>query len=85
MIYVLNYSGVLFICFNVDQRVLWSGATEDVAKDVVKDGFQFYTTFFNAPPAIKVPRLDLTLLLVPYMTLGSPSWHVCSRSSWTYL
>jgi len=42
--------GVLFICFNVDHRVLWS----EVSEDVIKDGFQFYTTFFNAPPAIKV-------------------------------
>ena len=61
MLQVLSYSGVLFICFNVDQRVLWSGTTEDV----VKDGFQFYTTFFNAPPAIKVPRLDMTLRSSP--------------------
>ncbi|KAG6868789.1 hypothetical protein C0993_010419 [Termitomyces sp. T159_Od127] len=41
--------GVLFICFNVDHRILWGQMT----KDAVDDGFQFYTTFFNAPPAIK--------------------------------
>ncbi|KDR67936.1 hypothetical protein GALMADRAFT_146679 [Galerina marginata CBS 339.88] len=43
------FLGVLFICFNVDHRLLWGEITEDV----INDGFQFYTTFFNAPPAIK--------------------------------
>ncbi|KAF8972614.1 Shr3 amino acid permease chaperone [Flammula alnicola] len=43
------FLGVLFICFNVDHRLLWGEITEDV----ITDGFQFYTTFFNAPPAIK--------------------------------
>ncbi|KAJ7132044.1 Shr3 amino acid permease chaperone [Mycena epipterygia] len=43
------FLGVLFICFNIDHRVLWGGLSEDT----VEDGFQFYTTFFNAPPAIK--------------------------------
>ncbi|KAG5725432.1 Secretory component protein SHR3 [Termitomyces sp. T112] len=43
------FLGVLFICFNVDHRILWG----ELTKDVVDDGFQFYTTFFNSPPAIK--------------------------------
>ncbi|KAF8227541.1 hypothetical protein L208DRAFT_1424705 [Tricholoma matsutake] len=43
------FLGVFFICFNVDHRILWGQMTEDV----VADGFQFYATFFNAPPAIK--------------------------------
>ncbi|KAF9457195.1 Shr3 amino acid permease chaperone [Collybia nuda] len=43
------FLGVFFICFNVDHRILWGQLTNDV----VNDGFQFYTTFFNAPPAIK--------------------------------
>ncbi|KIM44905.1 hypothetical protein M413DRAFT_365901 [Hebeloma cylindrosporum] len=43
------FLGVLFICFNVDHRLLWG----EVNEDVITDGFQFYTTFFNAPPAIK--------------------------------
>jgi len=43
------FLGVFFICFNVDHRILWGQINEDV----VADGFQFYTTFFNAPPAIK--------------------------------
>ncbi|KAJ7460548.1 Shr3 amino acid permease chaperone [Mycena latifolia] len=46
---VCFFLGVLFICFNIDHRVLWGGLSEDT----VEDGFQFYTTFFNAPPAIK--------------------------------
>ncbi|KAJ2915485.1 hypothetical protein MD484_g4959, partial [Candolleomyces efflorescens] len=43
------FLGVLFICFNVDYRVLWG----ELTNEVINDGFQFYTTFFNAPPAIK--------------------------------
>ena len=45
--------GVLFICFFVDYRILY----QDLTEDTVKDGFQFYATFFNAPPAIKVGPL----------------------------
>ncbi|TEB36478.1 Shr3 amino acid permease chaperone [Coprinellus micaceus] len=43
------FLGVLFLCFNVDYQILWGDLTEEV----LKDGSQFYTTFFNAPPAIK--------------------------------
>ncbi|KAF9478274.1 hypothetical protein BDN70DRAFT_809127 [Pholiota conissans] len=43
------FLGVLFICFNVDHRLLWGEITEDV----IADGFLFYTTFYNAPLAIK--------------------------------
>ncbi|KAL0953420.1 hypothetical protein HGRIS_004657 [Hohenbuehelia grisea] len=43
------FLGVLFICFNVDHRILFVQKTEEA----IQDGFQFYTTFFNAPPAIK--------------------------------
>jgi len=43
------FLGVLFICFFVDYRILYQELTEDT----IKDGFQFYATFFNAPPAIK--------------------------------
>ncbi|KAJ7026298.1 hypothetical protein C8F04DRAFT_1190623 [Mycena alexandri] len=46
---VCFFLGVLFICFNIDHRVLWG----DLTADTIEDGFQFYTTFFNAPPAIK--------------------------------
>ncbi|KAF8196659.1 Shr3 amino acid permease chaperone [Mycena galopus ATCC 62051] len=46
---VCFFLGVLFICLNIDHRVLWMGLTEDT----IEDGFQFYATFFNAPPAIK--------------------------------
>lgn len=48
-----HYVGVLFICFNVDHRLLWGGVT---ASDVA-DSLQFYTTFYNAPLAIKVRPL----------------------------
>ncbi|KAF8623918.1 hypothetical protein AX17_007246 [Amanita inopinata Kibby_2008] len=43
------FLGVLFICFTVDHRLLWAELTEES----VNDGFQFYTTFFSSPPAIK--------------------------------
>ncbi|PFH46113.1 hypothetical protein AMATHDRAFT_70626 [Amanita thiersii Skay4041] len=43
------FLGVLFICFNVDHKLLWTELTEET----VNDGFQFYTTFFTSPPAIK--------------------------------
>ncbi|ESK93310.1 secretory component protein [Moniliophthora roreri MCA 2997] len=46
---VCFFLGILFICFNVDHRLLWGNRNdEDLA-----DGFKFYTTFYNAPPAIK--------------------------------
>ncbi|KAJ3530684.1 hypothetical protein NM688_g7675 [Phlebia brevispora] len=41
--------GVLFICLNVDYRVLFEPLTEDV----IRDGMEFYKTFFYSPPAIK--------------------------------
>ncbi|EIN06174.1 hypothetical protein PUNSTDRAFT_54452 [Punctularia strigosozonata HHB-11173 SS5] len=42
------FLGVLFICFNVDYRVLYN-----YSEAAAEDGFQFYATFFNSPPAIK--------------------------------
>ncbi|CAL1714864.1 unnamed protein product [Somion occarium] len=41
--------GILFICFTVDYRILFIPLTDEA----VRDGFEFYTTFFNSPPAIK--------------------------------
>ncbi|KAJ3821870.1 Shr3 amino acid permease chaperone [Lentinula raphanica] len=43
------FLGILFICFNVDHKLLWGELNEDV----IADGFSFYATFFNSPPAIK--------------------------------
>ncbi|KAH9840105.1 Shr3 amino acid permease chaperone [Rhodofomes roseus] len=43
------FLGVLLICLNVDYRVLFTPLTDDV----LRDGFEFYTTFYNSPPAIK--------------------------------
>ncbi|KAL7280830.1 LOW QUALITY PROTEIN: hypothetical protein ACG7TL_005774 [Trametes sanguinea] len=47
--YAGPFSGVLFICLNVDYRILFTPLTESV----VRDGLEFYTTFYNSPPAIK--------------------------------
>ncbi|KZP26659.1 hypothetical protein FIBSPDRAFT_854713 [Athelia psychrophila] len=43
------FMGVQYICFNVDYRMLY----QEVTEQAVTDGFQFYATFFNAPPAIR--------------------------------
>ncbi|EPT00948.1 hypothetical protein FOMPIDRAFT_1023502 [Fomitopsis schrenkii] len=43
------FLGVLLICLNVDYRVLFTPLNEDV----LRDGFEFYTTFYKSPPAIK--------------------------------
>jgi len=43
------FLGVLFICLNVDYRILFTPLTDEV----VKDGIDFYTTFYHSPPAIK--------------------------------
>lgn len=40
---------------NVDYRVLFAPLTDEV----VRDGFEFYTTFFHSPPAIKVRVLPV--------------------------
>jgi len=41
--------GVLFICLNVDYRLLFQPLTEET----IRDGSEFYSTFFHSPPAIK--------------------------------
>jgi len=45
------FLGVLFIAFNVDRRILYSGSVP-TEEDYV-DAFKFYTTFYEAPLAIK--------------------------------
>ena len=62
--------GVLFICLNVDYRILFMPLTEEN----ISDGFAFYTTFYNSPPAIKVCRFATASWLhlnVSYATLGT--------------
>lgn len=49
------FSGVLFVCFTVDHKLLF---TEYSAQDV-EDGLFFYTTFYNAPQVIRVRRQTL--------------------------
>ncbi|PCH44408.1 hypothetical protein WOLCODRAFT_138989 [Wolfiporia cocos MD-104 SS10] len=43
------FLGVLFICLGIDYRVL----NQPLTDQVVQDGIEFYTTFYNSPPAIK--------------------------------
>ncbi|THG99753.1 hypothetical protein EW145_g7205 [Phellinidium pouzarii] len=42
--------GTLFVCFSVDHNLLFG----ELSEKSVEDGFFFYTTFYNAPPVIKV-------------------------------
>lgn len=42
--------GVQFINFNVDHRVLFDSASPET----IQNSYAFYTTFFNAPLAIRV-------------------------------
>lgn len=50
-------SGVLFIAFNVDYRLLYLPSTPDAAQACI----QFYTTFHNAPFAVKVRAMKMGL------------------------
>jgi len=43
------FLGILFICFNVDHRILWM----NLAESNLEAAYQFYTTFYHAPPAVK--------------------------------
>lgn len=45
-----SFTGVLFVCFTVDYKLLFA----DLSEQSVEDGFFFYTTFYNAPPVIRV-------------------------------
>ncbi|KAI0741462.1 Shr3 amino acid permease chaperone [Daedaleopsis nitida] len=49
LVSVSFFLGVLSICLNVDYRILFTPLTESV----IRDGTEFYTTFYNSPPAIK--------------------------------
>ena len=71
-------SGVLAVCMNVDYRILFTPLTEAT----IRDGFEFYTTFFNAPPAIKVRLLEPPLLFRRRAdTRDAPRFLFCSAFS----
>ncbi|PIL25040.1 hypothetical protein GSI_12928 [Ganoderma sinense ZZ0214-1] len=53
LVSVSFFLGVLAICLNVDYRILFTTLSDNV----VRDGFEFYTTFYNSPPAIKASFL----------------------------
>lgn len=53
---------------NVDYKVLFTPLTDEVARD----GMEFYTTFFHAPPAIKV-CVSVLALATP-----EPHRHTCA-------
>jgi len=65
--------GVLFISFNVDHRILWGAA--GLTEEVVMDGFQFYATFFNAPPAIKVQKNQRILTVIDRVSVTKALLH----------
>jgi hypothetical protein len=73
------YIGVLFISFNVDRRILYGGvrpSEEDYA-----DAFKFYTTFFEAPLAIKVILPPLFPVSSLYQSTGATTCSNGDRSS----
>ena len=62
---------MLLICLNVDYRVLFTPLDEDV----LRDAFEFYTTFYKSPPAIKVCTRARVFLPKPRpFVLRSPSF-----------
>ena len=62
---------MLLICLNVDYRVLFTPLDEDV----LRDAFEFYTTFYKSPPAIKVRTRARVFLPKPRpFVLRSPSF-----------
>lgn len=46
----LAHTGVLFISFNADYRVLWQPLTDKA----IDDAFYYYSTFYNAPKIVQV-------------------------------
>jgi ER membrane protein SH3 len=50
---ILLLTGVLFISFNADYRVLYQPLTEKS----VEDAMQYYKTFYNAPKAVLVSAI----------------------------
>ena len=48
----LLFVGVLFVCFTVDHKLLFT----NYGDQDVEDSFFFYTTFYNAPQVIRVCR-----------------------------
>ncbi|KZS94392.1 hypothetical protein SISNIDRAFT_548964 [Sistotremastrum niveocremeum HHB9708] len=43
------FLGILFICFNIDHRILWL----KLSTENIQAAYEFYETFYNAPPAVK--------------------------------
>ncbi|KAM5532894.1 hypothetical protein V8D89_013446 [Ganoderma adspersum] len=58
LVSVSFFLGVLAICLNVDYRILFTALSDNV----VRDGFEFYTTFYNSPPAIKALLHGIVIL-----------------------
>jgi hypothetical protein len=59
------FLGVQFINFNVDHRVLFEQPTEET----IQTAYQYYTTFFNAPLAVKA--LMHTMMAIGFSGLFS--------------
>lgn len=68
----LHDTGVLLACFTIDYRVLFETLTEEI----VQDGFQYYRTFYNAPPGIKARSVFLSLFFFRKL---NPPGHVYAR------
>ncbi|KZV68995.1 hypothetical protein PENSPDRAFT_652784 [Peniophora sp. CONT] len=64
------FCGILFVCFNVDQRILFLPKTEERTQDA----FAFYTIFYNAPSAIKALMHGMMGVLVLAIILKLSKW-----------
>lgn len=51
-----TFTGILFVCFNIDHRILWLKLSDEN----VQAAYEFYETFYNAPPAVKVSLEDFS-------------------------
>jgi hypothetical protein len=59
LIIARHVTGVVLACSTIDYRVLFEPLTEEI----VQDGFQYYRTFYNAPPGIKVRSIFIIIFM----------------------
>ena len=70
ILHLARHTGVLLACFTVDYRVLFEPLTDEI----VQDGFQYYRTFYNAPPGIKVRRVSF----FRFKNTADITWDMCT-------
>jgi hypothetical protein len=76
----LHDTGVLLACFTIDYRVLFEPLTEEITKD----GFQYYKTFYYAPPGIKVRHVFVLQHKLNDTATGAASWSHWRWNRWNH-